>query len=277
MNKKALYGIIIALIVPISFFLIINSLPKAAIPKPVFYDSVATKIVNGKEVNDTFWHHIPNFSLTNQLGQKVSLSDISLRDSGKIIVADFFFTHCSSICIPMTLNMKKLQDGINSAVEAGDTITDFVQFISFSIDPERDSVAALKKWADRFQVNPSNWWLLTGDKQTIYDLSLKHMKLELIDPNIDSLFPHSDYFVLIDSHGVVRARRDKEGNPKLYHGLDSIDMANLAEDIVLLSLEKNPKKSFLGGQLPVIAVSLLIAFVAVGIFLFVLGRKKASS
>jgi hypothetical protein len=102
------------------------------------------------------------------------------------------------------------------------------------------------------------------------------MKLELIDPKIDSLFPHSDYFVLIDSHGVVRARRDKQGNPKLYHGLDSVDMANLAEDIVLLSLEKNPKKSFLRGQLPVIAVSLLIAFIAVGIFLLILKRKKIS-
>ena len=273
-NKKALYGIIIALIVPIIFFLVINSLPKAAIPKPVFYDSVSAKIVKGKQVNDTFWHHIPNFTMTNQLGQKVSLSDISLRDSGKIIVADFFFTHCISICPPMTMNMKRLQDGIRSAVEAGDTITDFVQFISFSIDPERDSVPALKKWADRFQINPSNWWLLTGDKQTIYDLSLKHMQLAVLDPKIDSTFPHSDYFVLIDSHGVIRARRDKDGNPVLYRGRDSVSMANLAEDIVLLSLEKNPKKTFLGGQLPVIAVSLLIAFFSVGIFLLIIRRKK---
>src|SRR5437868_11728743 len=111
----------------------------------------------------------------------------------------------------MTMNMKRLQDGIKSAVEAGDTITDFVQFLSFSIDPERDSVAALKKWADRFQIDPSNWWLLTGDKQTIYDLSLKHMDLAVQDPGIDSSFPHTDIFVLIDKNGVVRVRRDKDG------------------------------------------------------------------
>jgi protein SCO1 len=275
MNKKALYGILIALVTPIIFFIIINSLPKAVMPRPVFFDSVSTRIEKGKQVNDTFWHHIPDFTGINQLGQKVSLSDISLRDSGKIIVADFFFTRCISICPQMTMNMKKLQDGIRSAVEAGDTITNFVQFISFSIDPERDSVPALKKWADRFQVNPSNWWLLTGDKQAIYDLSLKHMKLDVMDPKIDSIFPHSEYFVLIDNQGVIRARRDKYGNPVLYRGRDSVSMANLAEDIVLLSLEKKPGKSFLGGQLPVIAVSLLIAFLSVGIFLYIIRRKKA--
>ena len=83
----------------------------------------------------------------------------------------------------------------------------------FSIDPERDSVADLKKWADRFQVDPVNWWLLTGDKKTIYDLSVKYMNLTIQDPRVDSLFPHTDIFVLIDKHGVIRVRRDKAGNP----------------------------------------------------------------
>jgi protein SCO1/2 len=119
--------------------------------------------------------------------------------------------------------------------------------------------------------------LLTGDKRTIYDLSIKHMNLGVQDPHIDSTFPHTDIFVLIDKNGVIRVRRDGNGNPLLYHGVDSVSMANLAEDIVLLSLEKDPtKKSFLAGQLTTIAVSLLIAFVAVGIFLF-LFRKKSRS
>jgi protein SCO1/2 len=277
-NKKALYAIFIALIVPLVIFLYVNSLPKAAIPKPLFYDSVSSVVKNGKQKNDTSWHHIPDFRLTNQLGQVVSLSDlkrINQNDTdGRIVVADFFYTHCPTICPVMTRNMKQLQNSVKKAVDIDGRQTQLVQFISFSIDPGKDSVAALKKWADRFHVDPSNWWLLTGDKKTIYDLSLKHMNLSVQDPDIDSSFPHTDIFTLIDKNGVIRVRKDSNGNPLLYHGLDSVSLANLSEDIVLLSLEKDPKKkSFFAGQLTTIAVSMLITFVIVGLFLF-LYRKK---
>jgi protein SCO1/2 len=279
-NKKALYGILIALLLPLVIFLFVSSLPKAAIPKPIFYDSVSSVIRNGKQINDTFWHHLPDFRLTNQLGQAVSLKDLTAINesdtSGRIVVADFFYTHCPSICPVMTTNMKRLQNTVKKATDINGKTTELVQFISFSIDPERDSVPALKRWADRFQIDPSNWWLLTGDKQTIYDLSLKHMNLAVQDPKIDSAFPHTDIFVLIDKKGVIRVRRDKLGNPVLYHGLDSTSMSNLAEDIVLLSLEKDrTKKSFFAGQLTTIAVSMLIAFIAVGIFLFLFRKKSA--
>jgi len=279
-NKKALYAILIALIVPLLIFLYVNSLPKAAIPKPIFYDSVSSVIKNGKQANDTSWHRVPDFRLTNQLGQTVSLRDLAtINDkdtNGKVIVADFFYTHCPTICPAMTKNMKRLQNTVKEAVDVDGRTTQLVQFISFSIDPGRDSVAALKRWADRFQIDPSNWWLLTGDKQTIYDLSLKHMNLAVQDPQIDSSFPHTDIFVLIDKNGVVRVRRDKDGNPLLYHGLDSTSLANLSEDIVLLSLEKDrKKKSFFEGQLTTIAVSMLIAFVLVGLFLFLYRKRFA--
>jgi len=279
-NKKALYAILIALVVPLVIFLYVNSLPKAAIPKPLFYDSVSSVVKNGKQKNDTSWHHIPDFKLTNQLGQVVSLSDlkrINQNDTdGRIVVADFFYTHCPAICPVMTRNMKRLQNSVKKAVDIDGRQTQLVQFISFSIDPDKDSVAALKKWADRFHVDPSNWWLLTGDKKTIYDLSLKHMNLSVQDPDIDSSFPHTDIFTLIDKNGVIRVRKDGNGNPLLYHGLDSVSLANLSEDIVLLSLEKDPKKkSFFAGQLTTIAVSMLITFVIVGLFLFLYRKKFA--
>jgi protein SCO1/2 len=279
-SKKALYAIIIALVAPLLIFLYVNSLPKAAIPKPIFYDSVSSVIKNGKQKTDTFWHHLPDFKLTNQLGQEVSFSDLTRKNandtSGRIVVADFFYTHCPTICPVMTRNMKLLQNSVKKAVDINGKTTELVQFISFSIDPERDTVAALKKWADRFQIDPSNWWLLTGDKKTIYDLSLKHMNLAVQDPRIDSSFPHTDIFVLIDKNGVIRVRRDKDGNPLLYHGLDSSSMANLSEDIVLLSLEKDRnKKNFLAGELTTIAVAMLVTLIIVGIFLLLFRRKFA--
>jgi protein SCO1/2 len=274
-NKKAFFGILVALIVPVIIFFYVDSLPKAAIPRPLFYDSVSTKIKKGKSVNDTIWQRIPDFTMTNQMGKKVSFSDFSLSDSGKITVVNFFFTHCPTICPGMTREMKRLQNIVQKGVKVGDNSADYVQFLSFSIDPERDSVEALKKWADRFQVDPGNWWLLTGDKKAIYDLSLKYMNLTVQDPKIDSSFPHTDIFVLIDKHGVIRARRDGLGNPLLYHSLYAESMSNLAEDIVLLSLEKDPnEKSFFAGKMKLIVAVFLLALAGVGVFLFVFRKKK---
>jgi protein SCO1/2 len=91
-----------------------------------------------------------------------------------------------------------------------------------------------KKYADRFGVNHDIWWLLTGNKKTIYDFALQEVKLGLEDgEGVDSNFIHTQKMVLIDKDRVVRG---------YYDGLDSMAMKNLAEDIVLLMLEKDKKK-----------------------------------
>lgn len=275
MNKKAILAILIALIVPLAIFLFVDSLPKASPPRPLFYDSVGTVIKKGKRVPDTIWQHLPDFTLINQLGHKVSFSDIALKDSGKITIIDFFFTHCPNICPGMTVKMKRLQDILHKNVKVGDKSADFIQFISISIDPDRDSVPELRKWASKFNINPDNWWLLTGDKKTIYDLSLKYMNLDVQDPSIDSVFPHTDIFTLVDKQGIIRVRRDQFGNPQLYHSQDEEDMSNLAKDIVLLSLEKNKnEKNFFTGKLMLIAIVFLSAIAGVFLLLFFLRKNN---
>lgn len=163
--------------------------------------------------------------------------------------------------------MKRLQESIRNTQRVGDRQPDFIQFLSFSIDPERDSVAELKKWADRFQVNPYNWWLLTGDKKMIYDLSINQMKIGLVDgKGVDTSFFHTDYFVLIDRYRNVRG---------YYHGLDTTDLARLSKDIIFLTLEKDPKrKSFFTGKLEFIAVIMLLTLAGVGILLIILRKRQ---
>jgi protein SCO1 len=279
MNKKALYGILIALVIPLVAYFIMRTVPAVTPPQRIFFDSVATKISKGKEVIDTAWSRVPDFAFTNQAGQKVSWKDLMYQrnDSsieGKIVVIDFFFTHCPTICPTMTRNMKLLRDNIKSNDAVGDREANFVQFLSISVDPERDSVPELKKWADRFQVNPENWWLLTGDKKEIYDWARNDLKLAIVDGgNVDTNFMHPQLFMLLDKDRVIRARKDDKGNVKMYNGLDSTDLRNLAEDIVLLSLEKDPKKkSPLAGKLELLAV--VFAIVGVGIVFLVLFMKK---
>jgi protein SCO1/2 len=265
MNKSAVYGLLIALFLPLTGYFIVKGLSKNALvmPRHYIYDSVINKVEKGKQISDTAWHKIPDFTLTNQLGKTVGWNDIP----GKVVVADFFFTNCPTICPRMTLNMKRLQDGITNARKVGSKQPEFIQFISFSVDPERDSVSELKNWADRFQIDPSNWWLLTGPKKEIYDLSIEHMKLGLIDgKGIDTGFFHTDYIVLIDKYRNIRG---------YYHGLDTSAISKLSNDIVLLSLEKDTnRKKFYEGKLELLAVVFLITIIGIGALIFFLKKEK---
>ena len=198
-------------------------------PPRYFADSVTTKVVDGKQVSDTVWHNVKPVQLYNQLGKLVSFDDLQ----GKILVVDFFFTHCGLICPRLTQNMKGLQDALKLRDVRRRVDTTFVHFISISIDPERDSVPVLKAYADKYGVNPDVWWLLTGDKKTIYDFSMNEMKLGLQDTTVTEEFIHSNRFVLLDKQRVVRG---------YYNGLDTAALSTLAEDLTLLMLEKDKKK-----------------------------------
>jgi protein SCO1/2 len=263
-NTKSLYALMLAVLVPLVSYFIVKRSSESAMHMPGHYlaDSVITTTKNGKLSTDTVWHQLPEIELTNQLGQKVGWKDIH----GKIIVADFFFTHCPTICPSLTLSMRRLQEGITNSKRVGDKTPDFLHLISFSIDPERDSVERLKMWADRFQVNPDQWWLVTGKKKAIYDMAINEMKIGVVDgKGIDTEFIHTDHFVLLDTNRHVRG---------YYHGLDDTSMTRLSEDIILLTLEKDPKeKGFLSGKLQLLAVVFLIAIAAVGIFLFMFRKK----
>jgi protein SCO1/2 len=227
MSKKAILALLLAVFVPAVSYLLVKFYSERAVQMPprYFYDSVAVNEKNGKTTYDTIWHHVKNISFTNQLGQQVSLYDIK----GKIIVVDFFFTRCPTFCPGMARSMKKLQDSFKK------NDTSIVQFISVSIDPLHDSVPQLRKFADRFNVNPDSWWLVTGDKKEIYDFALQEMKASIADTEVDTGFIHTQNFFLLDREKIVRG---------WYNGFDSAAQQKLVRDIPLLMLEKDRKKTF---------------------------------
>lgn len=229
MNKTAIKALCIAIILPILSYILVKYYSNDAIimPKHFYYDTVLTTTENGKISTDTIWHSVQNISLTNQLNQSISLNDIQ----GKIIIIDFFFTHCPSICPTLTQNMHKLQASFKNP--SGKNVADsmIVQFLSFSVDPERDSVAALKAYADKYRIDHNSWWMLTGNKKTIYDFGINELKLGLVDgEGVDTSFIHTDRFVLLDKNHVLRG---------YYNGLDTTSLAKLAEDVGKLMLEKD--------------------------------------
>lgn len=265
MNKKALLALCIAIALPVISYLLVKHFGDEAVvmPRRFYEDSIITKITDGKETTDTVWHQVKNISLINQLGDTVTLDQLK----GKIIVIDFFFTHCGSICPTLTRNMKKMQDAVKHQDNIKYADTSFVQFLSFSVDPERDSAPVLKKYADKFNVNHDTWWMLTGPKKTIYDFAFEELKVDKYnDDPIDSSFVHTSRFTLLDKDRIVRG---------YYNGLDDTSLAKLGSDMVLLMLEKDKKKkSELFIEITAIWPIFIITILAVGIFLFINRKPK---
>jgi protein SCO1/2 len=159
---------------------------------------------------------IQNFSLTDQEGRHVTIADWN----NKFIVADFFFTHCPVVCPKMTRSLKKVQQLYADEKD--------LLIASFSVDPENDSVAQLKKYATRMDIR-NNWQLLTGDKQQIYKLARNSFKVVATDGDGGpGDFIHSELLVLIDKSKQVRG---------YYNGTDEAEVTRLLQDIKRLQKE----------------------------------------
>lgn len=257
MSKKALLALMLATVMPLAGYFIVKQYSRNTVHMPGRYfepDSVIVSEKNGKMVTDTVWHKVKNIEFTNQLGKKVSLNDLK----GRILVIDFFFTRCPSICPGLARSMKRLQDSFVK----NDSI---VHFISISVDPEHDSVPQLRKFADRLNVNHDTWWFVTGDKKEIYDFAFNELKASLADSQADTAFLHTENFFLLDSSRIVRG---------WYNGFDTVKQAQLVRNIPLLMLEKDRKAPSVFRKfipiLPIIFIAIAIVFI--GVFIF--NRKK---
>src|SRR5438552_4000002 len=135
---------------------------------------------------------VPAFALVDQDGQPVT--DESLR--GKVWIASFVFTHCAGPCPVMTEKMSVLEK----------TLTDpRVQFVSVSVDPERDTPTVLKAYAKEHHANESRWRFLTGGgKDATVELS-RGMLLAALPAQGNDPIIHSTKFVLVDARGKIRS------------------------------------------------------------------------
>ncbi len=175
----------------------------------------------GQEYDSTGNYTTPtigNFILTNQAGLKTSTADWK----NKIVIVDFFFTHCPAVCPKLTNSLKRVQAYFNPGKD--------LLFNSFSIDPERDSVSALNQYRKLFALDNHNWHLLTGEKKDIYKLARNSFKIVATDGDGGSEdFIHSEKLVLIDTHKRIRG---------YYTGTNDAEVSQLIQDIKKLQNEK---------------------------------------
>ena len=108
---------------------------------------------------------VPHFVLTDSHGK--SFNSDSLK--GKVWVADFIYTHCPGPCPRMTSQMHQLEKKMSGSED--------VRFVSFSVDPERDSPAVLQQFAERFGGPTDRWSFLTGNPDTLHVLARNVFKV----------------------------------------------------------------------------------------------------
>lgn len=167
---------------------------------------------------------VPEFSLVERSGRKIRLADLA----GRVWIVDFIYTRCTDTCPVQTAEMKTLQDRF---AEARD-----LRLVSITVDPKRDTPAALGRYASRFGADSARWLFLTGEEKTIYRLAQDGFHLaaaEIPAPKRDgsgATHLHSPRFALVDRRGEIRG---------YYVGTDKDALARLGRDAgVLLGSER---------------------------------------
>ena len=183
---------------------------------------------------DTVFHTIPDFSFRDQDSSLITQETVK----GKIYVSDFFYTYCPTICPKMSEQMLRVHDAFLKE--------DRLVLLSHSIDPEHDTVAVLREYAQALNVNSDRWHMLTGDQEEIFDLAMEYMVSAAEDPDAPGGYAHSGAFILLDEQRRVRG---------YYDGTQADEVDELMADIRLLlggkrrEMKRNPtiRKLFLYG------------------------------
>ncbi len=153
-----------------------------------------------------------DFTLTERSGREFNSSEME----GKVWVAGFFFTGCTSLCREQNLFVQKLQ------AEYGD---DGVQFLSITCDPENDTPETLAEYAKLFDADAEKWFFLTGDLDYLKQVGNKQFQLAVAEKT------HSERLVVIDKWGTMR------GN---FHWTDPEDAHRMKKKIETLLAETEP-------------------------------------
>ncbi len=154
------------------------------------------KTIGNYEVvqGDTLWQPIGPFHLTDQNGQPFT----PRQTAKKIVVADFFFATCPTICPTVKKEEIRLWQAYKNDPR--------VVFVSHTIDPRHDSVAVLADYAQRLGVANSNWHFVTGPQDSIFALAERYLVAARPDDTSGSGgYTHSGALALLDTRGRKRA------------------------------------------------------------------------
>ncbi len=178
-------------------------------------DFTPTFLSENQELQNTITHQISDFSFVNQYTQIITNKEIE----GKVHVANFMFTSCTSICPDMTGNMKLVEEAFFN--------DERVVVLSYSVTPWIDTPDKLLDYVKFNDIKTNNWHFLTGSKNDIYSLAREsYFAEESIGFSKDSTdFLHTEYFILVDKNKRIRG---------VYNGTLMLESKQVVEDIKIL-------------------------------------------
>ena len=182
-----------------------------------FYNSpdFTPYFLSNGEVEEIISHKISDFSFINQNEKTISNKEIE----GKIHIANFMFTSCTSICPDMTGNMKLIEKAFSNDPR--------VVILSYSVTPWIDTPDKLADYVEFNNNKTNNWHFLTGNKGEIYSLAREsYFAEETLGFSKDSTdFLHTEYFILVDRDKRIRG---------VYNGTLMLEALQAVEDISAL-------------------------------------------
>ncbi len=174
----------------------------------------------GKQIRDTLYHQISDFTLVDQNGEPSKFP----TDSSQITVVNFFFTRCPTFCSNMNREMARV-----AKINNGNRL---LRFLSISVDPEFDRPEVLKEYSKKYSSENEKWDFLTGDKEMIYSLAKQDFLVDAFRDTTKAVnFIHSPMIILVDSKKRIRGYYDSTGgNDKMNLLTDEIRVL-IAEEL----------------------------------------------
>jgi protein SCO1/2 len=133
---------------------------------------------------------VPSYRLVDQDGRTRTPEELH----GSVWVADFIFTSCKSVCPVLSAKMVQVQRAISDPR---------LKFVSFSVDPDRDTPEALRAYAKRWAPDERRWTLLANTRASLAELSKGMKTFVERQPDPDATL-HSAELFLVDGKGNVR-------------------------------------------------------------------------
>lgn len=210
------------LLVPLLVFIFITTFGEHHFTLPTFFPELDAKgeVVRDAK-GDTVFKQLPPFELTSQEGQTISQADLTEG----VHVANFFFATCTGVCRKMSSQLSRVQETFRKDPS--------VKIVSYTVNPEHDTVEVLQNYAAQYSAEPNQWYFLTGDREQIYSLAQTGYQVPVEQVAGQQDFIHSEKLMLVDKEQRVRG---------IYDGLDPVDVDRLIIEIKVLLDEYSKSK-----------------------------------
>ncbi|MFT4661163.1 MAG: protein SCO1/2 [Patiriisocius sp.] len=212
MKRLLILGVILVAAISVAYYYISPSETPLPIINPI---DLEEEMVDPELKRLGYGHTIGDFSFLNQNNETITQAEVE----GKVYVAEYFFTTCGTICPKMNAQMQRIQFAYSREEN--------VKLLSFTVNPEVDSVEQMKRYADHHDAKDGHWHFLTGEKEDLYALARKSFFIlkpaeaqNLGDAGSD--FIHTNNFVLVDQKKRIRG---------YYDGTNEAEVTKLIADI----------------------------------------------